>query len=159
MRHTRAAIAILASGAVARADVAQQCQSYLFEPPGPEYLAFGTATLDGDRVVIAGFIAADPRQRTFIGRSHIYTRINTAAGTEFSKPYVLHDPYGEIDSGFGRGPSLAGTELVIGAPGSSLVTQGQGAAYVYELVGEDWLLRQQLTPPRDDEALAFGYRM
>jgi hypothetical protein len=59
-------------------------------------------------------------------------------------------------AGFGASVSLSGTRLVVGSPQDSRGALGSGAAYVYELVGGEWVLRGSLFAPEPRAGDAFG---
>lgn len=58
----------------------------------------------------------------------------------------LFDPNGALSDGFGSAVALSGTTLIVGSPRDDEGATDSGSAFVFELVGGEWVQQEKLLP-------------
>ncbi|MEO1008457.1 MAG: GC-type dockerin domain-anchored protein [Planctomycetota bacterium] len=71
----------------------------------------------------------------------------------------LVPPTGSIDASFGYAMDFDGETLAIGAHSFDRVEQAQGAVFAYKLVGDEWVLRQEILHPNPRRIHRLGMRV
>ncbi|MES2657501.1 MAG: hypothetical protein V4689_02725 [Verrucomicrobiota bacterium] len=114
-------------------------------------LAPGTGNAQGSDVLIEG-------DEAFVG-----THSNTSGGSvrvyrRQSGNWVDTQTLTPGSGGFNFGLTIAksGNFLLVGAPGSTITQSSEGAAYLYEKVGNIWTFRQRLQSPVPESYGRFG---
>jgi len=108
-----------------------------------------SVALDGDRLLV-GAIETGPYDAK--GAAYVYERQGDGVWVETAK-LVPDEPQA---FSIGWSVALEGDRAVIGAKGASTLGLGWGRVFVYELVGEQWVLQQQLLPSFSAAGDAFG---
>ncbi|MEM6326088.1 MAG: T9SS type A sorting domain-containing protein [Bacteroidota bacterium] len=104
-------------------------------PTANSYLGF-SVDVSGDRV-----IAGAPASPAASGTNAAYVFEKTANGwTEF----ILTDPNGASADRFGHAVAVDGPLAVVGAHRKTVANPQDGAAFVYEQIGNPWVLQAQL---------------
>ncbi len=107
-----------------------------------------SVALQGDRLV-----AGAPGSTYSPGPSASSVRVYTRVGSSWTQTAVLAP--GGADQLFGQGVALDGNRIVAGAPGA-LTYDGDGRAYVYDLVSNVWTLTQTLRGHDTETNARFG---
>ena len=87
------------------------------------------------------------------GSVHVYRRTGPASFEYVSR---LLPPDIETGPRFGAFIAARGHRLFIGGPLSDREVHAQGAAYFYEYIGEEWILRQEITHEQPFDRDNFG---
>ena len=110
-------------------------------------------SLDGDRALIGA--ARDDDRATDAGAAYIFD----LSGGTWSETQKITASDGATENYFGRGVSLDGDRVLIGAPEADGTGANAGAAYVFDLSGGTWTQTQKLTASDDDADDLFGARL
>lgn len=87
------------------------------------------------------------------GSTYVFVR----AGSTWSQAAQLVGSTSGERSNFGRSCAISGSTLIVGASSEAVdVNDNQGAAYVFERVGNDWIERQRLTASDGGPSAHFG---
>ena len=123
------------------------------QPEGlPSWASFGNSfELTGDWLLIGAHM--DRTLGSNAGSVHVYRRTGPAS---FEYSARLDPPDIETGPRFGSFIAAHGHRLFIGGPLSDREMQWQGAAYYYENVGEEWILRQEITHEQPTGSDNFG---
>lgn len=123
----------------ARSGDAWTPQQKLTDADGSSDDVFGTAVaIDGNTVAVGAPFDDDDGDNS--GSVHVFVR----SGTTWSRQQVLAAPGASAGDLFGEAVDLRGDRLVVGAPGTSDVASGAGAAHVFVRVGTSWSLEDSL---------------
>lgn len=121
----------------------------------PDYFGFSISLKDGWLAVGAprNDVAAPQA-----GAVHLYERSVSSTGVVYVLRQTLLSPIGEPEARFGAAVSMAGSRLLVGAPGIAGVNPQQGRVYAYQRQGPSWVSLGELYGPSNDDG-EFGWKV
>jgi len=133
-------------------DWALPAKFYASDPGSGAYFGLDVA-LTGDRMVVGA--NGDDELGGRAGAAYVFVRSAASAfGWREEAKLVASD--GERLDDFGRAVCIEETRIVIGKQGDTTNGVSSGAAYVYDLIGSDWVEVAKLLPIDGDESDNFG---
>jgi hypothetical protein len=121
----------------------------------------GTSKADdyfASSVAISGNIAVVGCQRFKVGTNSFQGKVSTYLfnGTQWVLQQSLIGLSGEAGDRFGCSVSIEGNSLLIGAEATNVGGVDRGSAFYYELIGNQWTYRQQLSSSTEKDNEYFG---
>ncbi|MEE4329997.1 MAG: hypothetical protein V2J10_03965, partial [Wenzhouxiangella sp.] len=106
-----------------------------------------SVSLSGDRALVGGSSLLDT------GAAIVFL----FSGSDWEQESVLVPSDGESNDGFGQSVSIDGARALVGAAGDDIASnQAQGSAYVFDLVGGNWIESAKLTASDGAQLDGFG---
>jgi FG-GAP repeat len=140
-------------GSASAERIDQLTEHKLFAPDAQRFGLYGYASaVNGNRMVIGAFLTDGVVPQT--GAAYVYQRIDG----DWIVQAKLIAPDGQEGEIFGTSVAVDGQTVVVGAPGAASADGTRvGAAYVYRLVAEQWILEAKLFASDPRESGNFGF--